>query len=136
MIHSTYWNVLPKSKVLTRSILSDRDVTIQLKTKSDSLSVLQINLNTDAFFAEQTGRIRLEVQRKQKHVQQQSGNYSPAPEDEDGQKAQEHLYANIALNTRTASPLNNEQDVDAYLARLKKQLMEKIDNGYSVTIIK
>lgn len=115
-----------------KSVLSDRAVTIQLKTKSNTLSVLQMNLNTDAFFAEQTGRIQQEVRNKQK----KSGQYPPIPDHEGEQKVSEPQYTNIALNTRTASPLNNEQDVDAYLARLKKQLMEKINNGYSVTIIK
>ena len=41
---------------------------------------------------------------------------------------------NLNLVTRTTAILNNESDVDAYLAGLKKQMMSKLDEGYSLTI--
>src|SRR5574344_675146 len=47
-----------------KSILSDRTITIQLKTKSNSLSVLKININTDDFYAEQAARIQDEVRKR------------------------------------------------------------------------
>ena len=43
---------------------------------------------------------------------------------------------NITLKTRTTTPLNNETDVNDYLAQLKKQLIDLIDQGYSVTVVK
>jgi hypothetical protein len=43
---------------------------------------------------------------------------------------------NISLQTRTIKPLHVESDVDAYLAKLKEQLMKQIKEGHSVMIIK
>ena len=42
----------------------------------------------------------------------------------------------MSLNTRTVTPLKSEKDVNEYLEKLRIQLMEKISDGYSVTIIK
>ena len=41
---------------------------IQLKTQSNSLSILQNNLNTYALFGEQTGRIQAAMNRKQPDI--------------------------------------------------------------------
>ncbi|MCB9017748.1 MAG: BREX system P-loop protein BrxC [Prevotellaceae bacterium] len=118
-----------------KSVLSDREATIQLKTKSNSLSVLQINTNTDNFYAEQAARIQKVVrERAPKPVVEPDHNHT-------GDKgypkqAAERKDTTMALRTRTVTPLNNEDDVDGYLDTLKKQLMDKINEGYSVTIIK
>lgn len=117
-----------------KSVLSDRTVTIELKTKSGSLSVLQNNLFTDSFFAEQTKRIIQEVQKREQHTITTPIPYTTGQTT--GTKAAESQYISMMLSTRTTSPLNNEQDVDIYLDQLKKQLMDKINSGHSVTIIK
>ena len=40
------------------------------------------------------------------------------------------------LSTRTTAPLKTEDDVDKYLQQLKKQIMNSINEGNSVMIIK
>ena len=119
-----------------KSILSDRAITIQLKTKSNSLSVLKININTDDFYAEQAARIQAEVRKRvtppTPPIPVKPGDpvkpaTPPAPKKKD---------FNMSLKTRTITPLESENDVNEYLEKLKKQLMEKISDGYSVTIIK
>ena len=120
-----------------KSVLSDRGVTIQLKTKSNSLSILQNNLNTDALYAEQIGRINAEVKRKQSAESAKKGEYVDTGNTGKGNiVVSEPKYANLTLRTRTITPLNNEQDVDAYLEKLKKQLMNEISQGFVVNIVK
>ena len=41
---------------------------------------------------------------------------------------------NLNLVTRTTAVLSNESEVDAYLASLKKQMMDKINDGWQLTI--
>ena len=48
--------------------------------------------------------------------------------------AAEPKVMNLNLVTRTTAILNNESDVDAYLAGLKKQMMDKIKDGWQLTI--
>lgn len=122
---------------IDKSVLSDRVAVIQMKTQSNSLSVLQINLNTDAFYGEQCARILAEVKKKKTSTKSAAGDYTSGPgAGSSGNSVSELKYANVTLKTRTTTPLNNEQEVDAYLAQLKDQLMNEIDKGYSVTIVK
>ena len=119
---------------VSKSILSDRAITIQLKTKSNSLSVLRININTDDFYAEQASKIQAEVIRRKPKTPPY-----PVPQDEDDRNNThvcEEKFTNMSLNTRTVTPLKSEKDVNEYLEKLRIQLMEKISDGYSVTIIK
>lgn len=95
------------------TVLTPLDVTISLKTKSESIPVLQNNLFTDQFFAEQSAKILAAKPQKENHA-----------------------TSCIALNTRTILPLKTEEEVDKYLARLKKQMMAEIEKGNSVKIIK
>ena len=41
---------------------------------------------------------------------------------------------NLNLVTRTTAVLSNETEVDAYLSSLKKQMMDKIKDGWQLTI--
>ena len=115
-----------------KSILSNREATILLKTKSNSLSVLKINMNTDDFYAEQASKIQAEIVRR-KH---KNSTYAPAPDEDVNKHLVHDKFINISLNTRTITPLESEKDVNDYLSNLKKQLMDRISEGYSVTIIK
>jgi len=123
-----------------KSVLSDRSVTIQVKTQSDSLSVLQINLNTDSFYSEQSGRILSEVRKKkaaEDEEKKKRKEYKVEVEHEgEDQKVAEPKYADLTLKTRTITPLSNEAEVDEYLADLKSQLMKQINQGYAVTVVK
>ena len=48
--------------------------------------------------------------------------------------AAEPKLMNLNLVTRTTAVLSNESEVDAYLSSLKKQMMDKINEGWQLTI--
>lgn len=104
-----------KENEVSTSVLSDQEVIVKLKTQPDSIPVLQTNLDTNAFFAEQTAKILAA---------------KPKP------KPTKKYPTQVALSTRTTLPIGSEADVDKYLAQLKKQLMTHIDKGETVMIIK
>ena len=119
-----------------KSVLSDREATIRLKTISNSLSVLQINLDTDSFYAEQSARILKGLNNKQSENTQAEDYNSDHKKSGEKVMVSEGKYKSVTLKTRTTTPLNNETDVNDYLAQLKKQLIDLIDQGYSVTVVK
>lgn len=98
-----------------KAILPTKDIVIRSKTQSENILVLQSNLSTDAFFAEQSERI-LKARR--------------------GDEENDKKPVNKILTTRTTAPLKTEEDVDRYLQQLKKQIMNSINEGNSVMIIK
>ena len=90
--------------------------------------MLQTNLDTNAFFAEQTAKIL-------------AAKPKPKPTVGDDKNKKEEIPAKkyptqVALSTRTTLPIGSEADVDKYLAQLKKQLMAHIDKGETVMIFK
>ena len=101
-----------------KAILPDKDGVIRSKTQPENILVLQSNLSTDAFFAEQSERI---LKAKPDH-----GSGEP----------KKKIPVNKVLSTRTTAPLKTEEDVDRYLQKLKKQIMNSINEGNSVMIIK
>lgn len=117
-----------KENEVSTSVLSDQEVIVKLKTQPDSIPVLQTNLDTNAFFAEQTAKIL-------------AAKPKPKPTVGDDKNKKEEIPAKkyptqVALSTRTTLPIGSEADVDKYLAQLKKQLMAHIDKGETVMIIK
>ena len=117
-----------KENEVSTSVLSDQEVIVKLKTQPDSIPVLQTNLDTNAFFAEQTAKIL-------------AAKPKPKPTVGDDKNKKEETPAKkyptqVALSTRTTLPIGSEADVDKYLAQLKKQLMAHIDKGETVMIIK
>lgn len=115
-----------------RTILTNRENTIASKTAPSNILLLMNNLNTDALFTEESARIIQKA--KELHPQ-------PIPEgSEAGEKTPDdenvRTQLNMTLRTRTIKPLTNEHDVDEYLQNIKKQLMDQINNGFDVTVIK
>lgn len=104
-----------KSKV-KEDILPNEDATIHLKSSPSNILQLQNNLSTDAFYQEQVKAI-LEAM----------------PKDED---EKEKEVKQITLNTKTPHPLQTIADIDAYLSKLRTQLIRVIENGDSVMVIK
>ena len=101
-----------------KAILPDKDGVIRSKSQSENILVLQSNLSTDAFFAEQSERIL---------------KAKPVPGGGDPGKM---VPVNKVLSTRSTAPLKSEEDVDRYLQQLKKQIMSSINEGKAVMIIK
>lgn len=101
-----------------KAILPAKDSVVHSKTQSENILVLQSNLSTDAFFAEQSARIL---------------KAKPEP---GGGEPKKMIPVNKVLSTRTTAPLKSEEDVDRYLQQLKKQIMSSINEGKAVMIIK
>lgn len=104
-----------KSKV-REDILPNEDATIHLKSSPSNILQLQNNLSTDAFYQEQVKAI-LEAM----------------PKDDDGKEKE---VKQITLSTKTPHPLQTIADIDAYLSKLRTQLIRVIENGDSVMVIK
>ena len=104
-----------KSKI-KEDILPNEDATIHLKSSPSNILQLQNNLSTDAFYQEQVKAI-LEAM----------------PKDDDGKEKE---VKQITLSTKTPHPLQTIADIDAYLSKLRTQLIRVIENGDSVMVIK
>ena len=105
-----------------KSVLSNKEATIKVKTSPQNiLFALQNNLNTDGFYA-RTGRTYTESDKACKLYPLKTDN------GDENRVAEPHVK-NISLQTRTIKPLHVESDVDAYLAKLKEQLMKQIKEG-------
>lgn len=111
---------------VSTSILPNRQDVIRNKVSSNSIPVLQTNLDTNQFFAEQSARI-MAAKPKPKPTPNPGDPTPPTPLTK---------TVTVDLHTRTIAPLKSEAEVDKYLANLKQQMMEEINKGNSVKIIK
>lgn len=124
------------------SILKDVNDVIRLRSMSDNILVLQNNASTDSYFQEEAGKINTVIQRRKideqrrkaeeerKRLEAEGKTYKPGEHKPD--EVREPLT--ISLKTKQVIPLGSESDVDAYLSKLRAQLMSFIDNGDSVII--
>lgn len=85
------------------------DVRIQQKTQSNNIAVLQNNINTDEFFQEESAKL----------LSAKTGKTPPT----------------VKIQTRSKSTLKTAEDVDKYLAGLRKQIMPYIDKGDEIIIL-
>lgn len=119
---------------VSKTVLSDKEATIRLKTTPDSIPVLRNNINTDDFYAAQAERIQRAAKPLKPYT---TGTAKPATgAGVTPQAVAESTTKNVMLRTRTFKPLSTETEVDAYLAGLKQQLMEEMADGKGVMVIK
>lgn len=114
------------------SVISKRDITIQLKSNSNSISTLKLNLQTDDFYATEVAKILTYVKAHSKPTPPEGGD-KPG---KDNPQPPVKSPVTMTLNTRTVTPLKTASDVDAYVEKIRRQLMAKINNGESVMVIK
>jgi len=124
------------------SILKDVNDVIRLRSMSDNILVLQNNASTDSYFQEEAGKINTVIQRRKideqrrkaeeerKRLEAEGKTYKPGEHKPD--EVREPLT--ISLKTKQVIPLGSASDVDAYLSKLRAQLMSFIDNGDSIII--
>lgn len=117
---------------MPRTILTNRENTIAAKTAPSNILLLKNNLNTDDLFTEESAKIIRKA--KELHPQPIPEGSEAAEKTPDDKNIRTQLT--MTLRTRTIKPLTNEHDVDEYLQRIKQQLMDKINNGFDVTVIK
>ena len=96
---------------VSRDKFAKRDVTISLKTNTGNFYALQSNANTSAFLEGEMKKINDAMNVPQPRVRKV-----------------------IHLNTHTTQPMRSEADVDRYLAGLKAELMQYINNDNDVIV--
>lgn len=116
-----------KDNGVSVSVLTPQDVTVKLRTQSNSIAVLQTYLDTSSFYGEQSARILAAIPKPQPVQPNHPGEDGLTPSVPPKQ---------VTLSTRTTSPICTEAEVDDYLATLKKQLMSHIEKGETIMIIK
>lgn len=107
----------------------------EAKCLPGNILVLRNNLNTDDYFAREAEKIQIEKIRKNTPPTPPTptgGGDDPTPSTPPKPYPQ---TCNLRLDTRVVG-LDSEAAVDAYLARLKKKIMEKINDNKIVTITK
>ena len=112
------------------AIVAEPEAIYGNKCLPGNILVLRNNLNTDDYFSREAAKIQQEKVRRQTPPPSQTGGDPTQP-----QPKPSKLPCNLILDTRVVG-LDNEAAVDAYLARLKEKIMEKINDNKIVTIIK
>jgi len=125
-----------------RSIAADKQVEanflpdlenelFKIKSGVSSLYQLRDKKDTSDLYTAYVERINQEVAKRQPQPQPQPG---PGPEPQP--QPQTKQINVIKLDTAISKPLKSERDVDLYLAALKEQLMQHINNNEEILIKK
>ena len=117
------------------SILPNRENVIMAKTAPDNILVLQNNINTDAFYQEQIGKI-LDYVNKRKQNEKKDDNQDGKQGDEKKDEEKTPNIRQVTLQTKTKIPLSTQEDIDHYLAGLREQLLKLMVDSDGVMIIK
>lgn len=96
-----------------RDKFAKRDVTMSLKTSTSNFYALQANADTRDFLEEEMRKINKAI---------------PTPQHEQRKRKIVHL------DTHTTKPMRSEADVDMYLAGLKAELMQYINENNDIII--
>ena len=119
------------------------------KSQTGNIYALQSNRNVDDYFTAQAAKIqkaKLAAAKAASGAGTGAGSgtsasggtgasgYSTDDTNDNTSHAAEPKVMNLNLVTRTTAVLSNETEVDAYLSSLKKQMMDKINDGWQLTI--
>lgn len=113
------------------SIVAEPEAIYTSKCASSNILLLKGYVNTDEYFAREAEKIQLEKQKMS----------APKPDPGHGDDKTPPIPkpypvpTTMKLGTRVVG-LSNEAEVDAYLAKLKKEIMARINDNKIVTIIK
>ena len=137
-----------KDSKVDPSIIITPENIIFSKSQTGNIYALQSNRNVDEYFTAQAAKIQKAKLVASKAAANGSGSttgtgtnsgtgvkeYSTDDSNDSTSHAAEPKVMNINLVTRTTAVLSNESEVDAYLSSLKKQIMDKINEGWQLTI--
>lgn len=138
-----------KNSNVDPGIITAPDNIIFSKSQTGNIYALQSNRNVDEYFTAQAAKIQKAKLDAAKAAASSaaSGNtgagsgtgtgasgYDTGEPGDSASCAAEPKVMNLNLVTRTTAVLSNESEVDAYLASLKKQMMDKINDGWQLTI--
>lgn len=111
-----------------KSIITDRDTIIRVKTTPTNILVLQNNINTDTFYQEQIDKI---MSYEPPLLTDEGGNGKLTPP-----KTPDKRIRKASLQTKTKLPITNAEDIERYLEGLRQQLEKLLVDQDGVMIIK
>lgn len=106
------------------------DSTILVKTQTDSIANLKLNLNTDEYYKTEASKIWSAANSQPTPPNTGNGTSGSTPTPQPAPRVK-----TVRLSTRSTSKLVSAQDVDNYLNSLRSQLMSHIDNGEEIIVM-
>lgn len=119
---------------VSRDKFAKRDVTISLKTNTGNFYALQANANTSAFYEGEMKKINDAIPIPTPPVPNPDGDGDDDPQPPTPPQPKPRVRKVIHLNTHTTQPMRSEADVDLYLAGLKAELMQYINNDNDIIV--
>lgn len=116
-----------------RDKFAKRDITISLKTSTSNFYALQANADTRDFYEEEMKKINSAIPAPPPSTPGGNGNGGSTPNPTDPQP-KPRMRKIVHLNTHTTKPMRSEADVDIYLAGLKAELMQYINDNNDIII--
>lgn len=114
-----------------RDKFAKRDITISLKTSTSNFYALQANADTRDFMEEEMKKINSAIPAPPPSTPGGNGGSTPNPA---GPQPKPRMRKIVHLNTHTTKPMRSEADVDIYLAGLKAELMQYINDNNDIII--
>lgn len=116
---------------VSRDKFAKRDITISLKTSTSNFYALQANADTRDFYEEEMKKINRAIPAPPPSTTGGNGGGTSNPA---GPQPQPRMRKIVHLNTHTTKPMRSEADVDIYLAGLKAELMQYINDNNDIII--
>lgn len=125
-----------------RNVIADKESSIAEATRSNNILVLRENKDTDQLFQRQAAALYTAKQKQdsQSGSGKSTGDTSGAEGSGkggtggNGGEVHEPRPVFVKLITRSTSPLTTEADIDAYLAKIKAQLMKHLGDDTIITV--
>ena len=114
-----------------RDKFAKRDITISLKTSTSNFYALQANADTRDFYEEEMKKINSAIPAPPPSTPGGNGGSTSNPADPQPKPRMRKI---VHLNTHTTKPMRSEADVDIYLAGLKAELMQYINENNDIII--
>ena len=130
-----YLEKVAKEQNVPVTILASRENVIMSKTTPDNILVLQNNVNTDAFYQDQIGKILDAAKPATPTPTPPADPTKPTPPQPVPPQPTKKIRQ-ATLQTKTKMPLSTQEDVDHYLDGLREQLLKLMIDSDGVMIIK
>lgn len=117
---------------VARDKFAKRDITISLKTNTSNFYALQANADTRSFYEDEMRKINQAIPVPPTPPTPPTGDGSGTPPEPPQPKPRVRKI--VHLSTHTTQPMRTEADVDMYLAGLKAELMQYINENNDIIV--
>ena len=121
-----------KEVKVAREKFAKRDITISLKTNTSNFYALQANADTRSFYEDEMRKINQAIPVPPTPPTPPTGDGSGTPPEPSQPKLRVRKI--VHLSTHTTQPMRTEADVDMYLAGLKAELMQYINENNDIIV--